>query len=181
MSSISELMVNQPYEEATAKALEDYVMQQLSGTKKYDFEANKALLKYYQLYCEKSNHDMIINIMILSLMQLPATYYLALSYLLPPSLTSNSRYIPLSKCANFLERGAYAEFWIEFHSSSEIFASARGFVTAIRTFILENLRDTFKTILKAKFEEYLDLKSSNLEAFYYEKKGTFQVFVNKLY
>ena len=159
------LLSSAPYDKGTAAALEEHVGYQLAGTRKYDFDANKILLKNYQLNADIVNADVIANILILSLMELPNTYYLALSYLIPSKLVSSPRISTIKKCADHLERGQYREFWLEYSASADTFAPAREFPSAIRNAILSNLRDTCKSLPKETFQEFLELNSSNFNTF----------------
>lgn len=162
---VTNLIATSPYDVTTARVLQDNVTAQLNGTSQYDFEINKSLLKNYQINTDILDADMIANVLILSLMELPKTYYLALSYLVPPKLMTSPRISSIKSCANLLERGQYREFWVEYSAAAEYFSPAREFPTAIRNAILSNLRDTCKSLPLATFEECLSLNSTNIGTF----------------
>ena len=64
------LIRTRPYETDTLQALESFVTTQSSSNGLiYDFEANKALLKIYQLYPEYFKPDLVANVFTLTLMR----------------------------------------------------------------------------------------------------------------
>ena len=72
MTSLTEalglLIRTRPYESDTLQALEGFVATEYSSNgATYDFEANRALLKIYQLYPEHLKLDVLANIFILTL------------------------------------------------------------------------------------------------------------------
>lgn len=159
------LVENFAYEASTGAKLEVHVQNQLSQ-QLYDFSANKALLKNYQVNSSIMKVDFVCQVLVLSLMRLPSTDFLALSYLIPSSLTSNSNVMLIQKCADLLERGKFHQFWEEYVTAPQtLFSQANGFVDFIRLFILSNLRDTFKTIPKNMFQQQLGLNDSTIVAF----------------
>ncbi len=159
------LLENFAYEVSTAAKLEAHVTNQLSQTT-YDFLANKALLKNYQVNSDLVKVDFVSNILLLSLMRLPNTDFLALSYLIPTKLLTNSNIVLIQKCADLLERGKFNQFWEEYVSAPQsLFAQAENFVHAIRLFILSNLRDTFKNISKSLFMQQLGLNDTSIIAY----------------
>jgi hypothetical protein len=159
------LLENFAYEVSSVAKLEAHVTNQLSQTT-YDFLANKALLKNYQVNSDLVKVDIVSNILLLSLMRLPNTDFLALSYLIPTKLLANSNIVLIQKCADLLERGKFNQFWEEYVSGPQsLFVQAENFVHAIRLFILSNLRDTFKNISKALFMQQLGLNDSSIIAY----------------
>jgi hypothetical protein len=175
----------QPLQVSTATLLEAYVTSQLAQ-KTYDFSAIKALLKYYQLYYDPTKIDFVCNSLVLTLMRLPSTDFLSVSYLIPTSIVSDSKIQLIKKCANLLERGKFLEFWEEYTKPSTpetLFSHAAGFVESIRGFILGSLSETFKNIPKTDFQQHLGLNENSIVVFcttnsYIEKiEGDYVVFV----
>ena len=148
------LVETAPYDVATAVGLETFVAAQLAN-KTYDFTANKALLKNYQVNPTTAKADFVAKLLILSLMRLPSSDFLALTYLIPTQLAGNANITVIRKAADSLERGKFREFWEQFVPAQALFNEAAGFVDSIRLFIVSNLRDTFKSIPKALFQQQL--------------------------
>jgi CSN8/PSMD8/EIF3K family len=159
------LVANEPYELSTLSALEKYVTVQLNE-KEYDFEANKALLRSYQINAEHVKLDVVVNTMILSLMRLPSTDFLALSYIIPGKLPLQPKLKQVQKFADLLERAEFGKFWEEYSAPDQTLTSAAvGFADFIRTFIMNNTRDTFRNISKELLQQFLALSSSEIDAF----------------
>lgn len=128
-------------------------------------------MKYYQLNYEPRKLEFVCNSLILALMKLPATDFLALSYLIPTSIVNDAKISLIRKCANLLERGKYLEFWEEFVSAPDtLFSPAAGFVEAIRHFILSSLSETFKSINRATFQEQLGVNEKSIVEFCSDNK-----------
>jgi hypothetical protein len=153
-----------PYDAATAVSLEAYVNSQITE-KSYDYAANKALLKNYQVNTSSVKPEFVGKVLILSLMRLPSSDFISLTYLIPTSLNGNANIVTIQKCADSLERGKFREFWELFVSSNDLFGEVNGFVDSIRLFIVSNLRDTFKNIPKVLFQEQLGLDEATVGPF----------------
>jgi len=155
-----------PYDANTAQLLERYVATQLaSGT--YDFAANKALMKNYQASSASSGSkmDVLTDVLTLSLMRLPSTDYLALSYLLPGKITDCPKLVLIQKYAEFLEKAQYKQFWAEYATSKESFSRAKGFESSIRNCILMNLSVTFSAVETSTIAPMLGLDGAELKSF----------------
>ena len=163
-AKLQSLLESGPYEVSTAEKLEAHLTSQLVN-KTYDYQANKALLKNYQVNSTIAKEDFVCNALILSLMRLPSTDFLSLSYIVPPSMVTASSIIIVQKCADLLESGKFREFWEQFVPSHTVFSQATGFVDSVRLFIVSNLRDTFRNIPKALFQERLGLDEKSLTSF----------------
>lgn len=154
-----------PYEPSTASLLEKYVSTQLS-TGTYDFFANKALLKNYQCIVNAATVklEMICDVLVLSLMRLPSTDYLALSYLLP-KIVDCEKFTLTQKYAEMLEKSQYNEIWAEYGVNAATFSNAKGFENAIRNCILMNVSATFRDIETSMLAPMLGLQGEKLKAF----------------
>jgi len=142
--------------QVVAKLEESVLTQKKSDGLLYDFEANKALLKNYLISPVLIKPDFISSVLILSLMRLPLTHYLEISYIVPVQIASTSNNQLIASAANLLERGLFIEFWqLKANSPPELFDSVSGFVVGIRSFILQSLQDTFKTISLGLFQQLL--------------------------
>lgn len=164
INEIEACILGDPFEISSVKLFEGFLQQQVS-MQQYHFEANKLLLKNYQCNSQLVNVQNISQILILSLMHLPSTDYLSLSYLVPSTIANSSAIATIAICANHLERGNFADFWKEYNRSTDVFSSVSGFVSAMRNFILNSLGSTFKNIPVSQFCELLDLQVSNFEDF----------------
>ena len=167
-TDILELIENAPYEETTELALVDNVIQQFNGNKPYSFDANKALMKIYQINSNNAKADIVAKIMALSLMNLPSSDLLAITYLIPRKLASDTVIETMLKRSDLLERGQYIEFW-ESYPEGEIFSSPN-FIKAIKNFILINISDTFKSITKDHFKSALGLNDNEITSFANDNK-----------
>lgn len=83
--AIHKLLETKRFDAETVAPLEQYVT---SGA--YDFEANHALLKLYQLHPSKINKTIIGKILARALGQLPACDFIQHLYLIPESIVRNS-------------------------------------------------------------------------------------------
>ncbi len=167
MSSLETMISEKPFDLSTMKAIEDNVSAQKSGNAQYSFNANKALLKSYQ--CNGGDTikpSFVIDVLVLGLMQMPATDFLELSYLIPSKLIASKKgdndennsvdvnaISLVMKLANLLEQSKYTEFWTEMTTNADTkasFTSINGFETAIRGYILANIAETFRNIKKSQ-------------------------------
>jgi hypothetical protein len=165
LTDVLGLIASEPYETSTLLALEKYVVTQLA-TREYDFEANKALLRSYQVNAEQVKLDTVVNIMVLSLMRLPNTDFLALSYIIPGKLSLQPKLKQVKKLADLLERAEFIKFWEEYKVGDQtVTAAADGFLDSVRAFIMSSTRDTFRNISKEHLQQFLGLSSSETEDF----------------
>ncbi len=165
-AQINSLIETAIYDVNTALKLESYVNHQLTS-RTYDFNANKALLKNYQVNTSIMKLDVVCNILVLSLMRLPSADFITLNYLLPAKFVNHAHIQAIQECAGLLERGHFLGFWEHFvsESANSLFAPAVGFVDFIRMFILGNLRDTYTAIPKKLFAQQLGLNETSIEPF----------------
>lgn len=164
-ADIIQAIESAPYEAATEALLERYVATQLSSGK-YDFVANKALLKSYQCHASPAAKlDVITDILVLSLMRMPSTDYLALSYLMPGGKVTSEKLALLQKYAELMEKSQYKEFWAEYAVSGASFANAVGFEGAVRECIVLNTSCTFRDVDMGVLAPMVGLEGAALKAF----------------
>ena len=162
---IKALISAKPFDPLTVAQLESYASQQAT-TGTYDFDANKALLKFYQCYPDQLKVDVVASVLVLSLTKLPKNDFLMLSYLIPGRIISgNPKIKTTQKCAELLEGGKFQEFWAEYATNASELFTAAGFTDSIRNLIAENIKFTFKTINSDKFSSMIGLSSSDVGAF----------------
>lgn len=158
-----------PFEAKTEALLEQHVAKQLhSGT--YDFVANKALLKCYQCHANPSGKlEIIVEVLVLSLMRLPSTDFLALSYLVPggnkPPSAANEKLVLVQKYAELLEKSLYKEFWAEFATSGSTFSLAVGFEGAMRQCIVLTMSLAFRDVSMEVLAPMVGLGPDALQAY----------------
>ena len=152
--------LNLDYSSANALELEKLVSAQIIGSSNYDFESNKMLLKIYATYPEMVKMDMILSTLILSMMQLPNTDFLAMTYLVPLSCKSDEKYKLILSCVSHLEGGRFKEFW-EIYNDDKTLFSAKDFLDGIRNFIMKSIRNTFSSIEKSLITIMLGFSNSN--------------------
>jgi hypothetical protein len=180
LADVLERVATDPFELSTVSALENYVTYELRE-KVYDFEINKALLRCYQVNAEWIKLDFVVNIMVLSLMRLPSTDFLSLSYFLHGKLAQEPKLKQLQTFYDLLERAEFAKFWVEFKASdASVTSAAVGFADAIRAFILGATRDTFRNISKELLSQFLGLSTAELQAFLQSNPLVEQVSLNIL-
>mmetsp|Transcript_6094 Transcript_6094/g.9201 ORF Transcript_6094/g.9201 Transcript_6094/m.9201 type:complete len:223 (+) Transcript_6094:55-723(+) len=169
---IKSLSVSDPYN--FISGLEGYVNEQISNTT-YDFIANKSLLKLYQCYPELQSIDKIAQVLVLSLMRLPSTDYLALSCLVPGRLmASNQNLKAIQTCSDLLESGKFPEVWDHIRSCPDAF-NVKSFNDRIRAFILGNMCLTFRNTKVEQFCQMLSLSESEVMQLSASCPGQFEV------
>jgi hypothetical protein len=172
-SELSELMNSDPI--ALASALESYLLEQVSETSSYDFIANKSLLKIYQCYPDLLKVESVQQLLMLALMKLPSTNFMALTYLLPSKLLSvNSQLKVFVTFAGLLENAKFIEFWSEY-SQNKALVTSPTFEKSIRQFILETISLTFRDLPLATLGAYLGYTESELSAFLSSSSDLFEV------
>lgn len=179
-AEINQLIEDYPFEISTVDRLESYLLYQ-TAQNKYNFEANKALLKNYQIHARLIKPALITKILTLALMNLPSTDYLALSYMIPVTVVSDASVTYLSSLSNLLERAQYVEFWAAFAEppQADLFSGIVGVVESFRAFILHTLKDTFKNISLAQFKLYLRLSDEEFAGFSAANSAVFEVPINQ--
>ena len=113
MTDINKLIETEPFTESTVVALEDNLRRQLASEIPYNFEANKILMKNYQVKPVRANVNFIADILLLGVMRMPSTDYLSLSYIVPvknrPDKNASTQTI--ANLVKLLEQGQYSQFW----------------------------------------------------------------------
>ena len=161
---LSAQLETSPYDVSTGTGLEAYVTSQLSS-KTYDYAANKALLKNYQVNPSSAKVDFVCKVLILSAMRIPSSDFLSLTYMIPTQMVSNENIVTIQKCVDALEKGKFRDFWQLYVPTQALFADAVGFVEMVRLFIVSNLRDTFKNMPQGIFTQQLGLDNVSVVSF----------------
>ena len=153
------------YASETGTALEAYVKKQMGGAE-YDFEANKALMKYYQYFPEKVNAELVVNVLMLACMAMPAADFLVLVSVAPGAAMQAQGVSAVREMVQALEQGHFKAFWNSY-ASSALSGQAlipSGFEDKIRAFVLSSVQQTFANIDKSLVGGLLQLNGSALDA-----------------
>lgn len=166
--------MSNPYE-LNAADLEAQVESQISSSAAYDFVANKALMKQYQLNPSMANIDIIGKILILALMHVDTSDFLALSYLVGKADT-NPKLKIIRKLSELLASAQFEEFWKDLKNPDAAHvAGVNGFAATMRSSVLAVLQSSHKSISTASFREMLDLEDPYFDAFATASKDIFTV------
>lgn len=171
--SIHDLINQQPYDPQITSQLESYIALESKSQTPYDSEANRHLLKIYQITSiDVIQSDTIIRILLLTLTQLPSVDYLTSLYMLPPTVSTllSNELSVIQKLYTSLENCVYKKFWLDYQSilSSTSTSSNNNvknilqemlpfFETSIRKFILTILQATYRIITIQQLKEYLNV------------------------
>jgi translation initiation factor 3 subunit K len=90
--------------------LEAYLSEQVS-TSTYDFEANKALLKLYQFFPDLLKEEVVTQLVVKSLMNLPSMDLRSLLSIAPESALRSTPVSNVKRAGDALEMAQFREFW----------------------------------------------------------------------
>lgn len=152
------------YTQEKVKPLEEYLLQQVADGS-YDFEANKTLLKLYLLYPPLANQEKVETILLKALLNLPATDFTLLLYILPEKLQTDETVLTIKDAAEALETARYANFWSILNSRGPVFAAIPTWKDDIRKIILVVHAATYQSVDKAHIADGVGLTGAELETF----------------
>lgn len=112
--SIEALLRKAPFSASNKVALESYVDAQAAGAAPYYMDANRSLLKLYQFSPQSSNPEKVALVLLLCLLEFPATDVLAARYLIPDKMQQMEPCSSIIKCSELLEACKFVEFWSAF-------------------------------------------------------------------
>eukprot|EP00339_Tiarina_fusa_P016141 CAMPEP_0117036812 /NCGR_PEP_ID=MMETSP0472-20121206/26042_1 /TAXON_ID=693140 ORGANISM="Tiarina fusus, Strain LIS" /NCGR_SAMPLE_ID=MMETSP0472 /ASSEMBLY_ACC=CAM_ASM_000603 /LENGTH=221 /DNA_ID=CAMNT_0004746655 /DNA_START=70 /DNA_END=735 /DNA_ORIENTATION=+ len=162
--SIDSLLSKSPYSASNRAALEAYVDAEATGSCPYHMDANRCLLKLYQISPQSANADKVALVLLLALMEFPSTDLLALSYLVPERTQKCEPCATILQCGDLLKACKFVEFWETFASiqgDEKVKSLASGSSEKCQRAILEVLALTYKT---AKSSQVLpDLKMASTD------------------
>lgn len=110
-SEIENLLAQESYSPQLIPTLEEHLLAQVKGEVEYMADSVRRLVKLYNLFPEKSKIENIGRACLLAALEYPNTDLLALSYLIPPSVTSAEPCLSILKCSTLLESCKFSEFW----------------------------------------------------------------------
>ena len=162
MPDIASLLATKRYDPAILPELEAHV-----ATDKYDLEANLAVLKLYQFQPELLKAPVVCKILTKALMQLPATDFLACTYLVPERVLDDeaSPVKSVVALAAQLEGCQFRAFWAALTPlRGELLSGLPGFDAAIRAFVLRTFEITYQSVPIAHLRESLGLPAGGADA-----------------
>ncbi|CAN0011425.1 unnamed protein product [Sphacelaria rigidula] len=102
-----------------------------------------------------------------ALMNAPSTDFMALMYIVPPSVHACEPVSSLKRGADYLETAQFVDFWqiCAERDMPPLIETVPGFTKHIRVFIVHTLATTFQSVTRQNLEQCLDLDGAELEAF----------------
>jgi hypothetical protein len=162
--SIDTLLSKSPYSASNQAPLEAYVDAQAKGSCPYHMDANRCLLKVYQISPQSANADKVALILLLALLEFPATDLLALSYLVPERTQKSEPCATILQCADLQKSCKFVEFWEAFASiegDEQIKSLVSGSNEKCQRAILEVLALTYKTAKSSQILPALKMTSTD--------------------
>jgi len=155
----------------------EYYLQKQCAEREVDCNANRTLLKLYQLNPDKIKEENITNILVLCLTQFPSPQFnLALHLVNPSSSASGELGEAISKLRelnNLLEGAEYARFWTAIDGDdlfADLVADIDGFEIIIRYRIALMVSHACREVSLSDLEQWLGLSNdAAAEAFAVQK------------
>ncbi|KAL1895818.1 hypothetical protein Cpir12675_003040 [Ceratocystis pirilliformis] len=151
--------------------LESYLAEQCEQ-RFTDCNANRTLLKLYQLNPDRMKDEMITNILVKALSQFPsAQFSLAVHLINPGSAATGELHEALTKLRdlnNQLESAQYARFWATLDGDdlcADLIADITGFESSIRERICTLVSQAFREIDLSHLTSWLGLDEEKTKAF----------------
>ncbi|CAF0791146.1 unnamed protein product, partial [Didymodactylos carnosus] len=140
------------YNPHNTSLLEEYVQHQIDN-RLYDFDANMALLKMYQFNPDFFQPNIVSNILLLALSNLPKPDFLLCKYLLDTQKCQQSKRLQeILHYAELLESCRFQEFWNVLDNN---IIKIPGFEERIRDFICQTVSRTYQTVNRQELESAL--------------------------
>ncbi|RKU43123.1 hypothetical protein DL546_006120 [Coniochaeta pulveracea] len=154
------------YNPEAAGTLESYLQQQCEE-KFCDSNANRALLKLYQLNPDRIKDEVITNILVKCMTQFPSPQFDLALHLLSPNIASSSTKTELAEAVSKLrglnaqlEGAQYARFWATMDSDdlyADLTTDIAGFEDMIRLRIAQLVSQAFREVKLSVLESWLGL------------------------
>jgi len=148
------------YNPENIKTLEHYVDLQ-SRENGYDKEANLALLKLYQFNPNYYRMEVVVQILLKALMNLPHTDIVLCKCMLTQDILEDSKVKTIIYLADLLEMCEFKTFWKDINKESALINCVAGFEEAIRKYVCHVISITYQTIEETVLQEYLGLVDEN--------------------
>lgn len=158
------------YNPENIKTLEHYVDLQ-ARERGYDLEANLALLKLYQFNVSYTRLDVVVQILMKSLMNLPYTDFVLSKCLLSQDIQEDPTVKTIMYLSDLLEMCQFKTFWKDINKEGELINCVSGFEDAIRKFVCHVISITYQTIEEPVLQELLGLVDENAIKIWTDKYG----------
>ncbi|KAK0710495.1 armadillo-type protein [Apiosordaria backusii] len=158
------------YNPQAAEVLEAYLQQQCEE-KFCDCNANRALLKLYQLNPDRIKDEVVTNVLVKTMTQFPSPQFDLALHLLSPSYSNPGpgsssdlaeAVAKLRALNTQLEGAQYDHFWATLESDdiyADLTTDIKGFEEIIRVKIAQLISQAFREISVGVLESYLGLRS----------------------
>merc|ERR1711874_519180 len=158
------------YNPENIKTLEHYVDLQ-SREKGYDLEANLALLKLYQFNPTYYQTNVVVQILLKALSNLPHTDFVLCKCLISQEALEDAQIKNVLYLADLLEMCQFKIFWQQVHAQGDLVSSVDGFEDSIRRFVCHVICITYQTIEESVLSELLGLVQENAVAHWLDLYG----------
>lgn len=165
------------YNPEAVGALENYLQEQCEQ-KFCDCNANRTLLKLYQLNPDRIKDEVVTNILVKAMTQFPSSQFsLALHLINPTAVSQGELQEALTKLRALnsqLEGAEYANFWAEIDDDdlcADLIADIVGFEEMIRHNIALILSQAFREVQLSHLEAWLGLSEDGTKKFITEVCG----------
>ncbi|XXH02017.1 hypothetical protein Hte_008382 [Hypoxylon texense] len=168
------------YNPEAVGSLEDYLRYQCEN-RFTDSNANRTLLKLYQLNPDRVKDEVITNILVKALTCFPSPQFTLALHLIPPSLLApNPRaelpeaIAKLRELSNQLQGAQYARFWATIDSDdlyADLTTDIEGFEELIRVRIATLISHAYREIELSVLEQWLGLEGQAALKFVTETAG----------
>ncbi|KAI1493794.1 armadillo-type protein [Biscogniauxia mediterranea] len=168
------------YNPEAVVSLEDYLRHQCEN-RYTDCNANRTLLKLYQLNPDRIKDEVITNILVKALTCFPSPQFTLALHLIPPSILAPSSRAELPEAiaklrelSNQLQGAQYARFWATLNSDdlyADLTTDIEGFEDLIRLRIATLISHAYREIDLSILEQWLDLEGAAAQKFITETAG----------
>ncbi|KAH6891059.1 armadillo-type protein [Thelonectria olida] len=131
-----------------------------------DCNANRTLLKLYQLNPDRIKDEIVTNILVKAMSQFPSSQFsLALHLINPSAASAGELHEALAKLRSLngqLEGAQYARFWADIDGDdlcADLIADINGFEDVIRNTIAHLISQSFRELKLSHLESWLGLKN----------------------
>lgn len=165
------------YNPEAVSTLENYLQEQCD--QKYcDCNANRTLLKLYQLNPDRMKDEVITNILVKAMTQFPSAQFSLALHLINPSNAStgelNEALTKLRSLNSQLEGAQYADFWADLDGDdlcADLIADISGFEDMVRQRIAQLVSQAFREVQLSHLEGWLGLNEEKTKKFIAEVCG----------
>ena len=157
--SAAALLASSRYDPAIIPQLEAYVDAQCAS-QTYDLDANLALLKLYQFHPEQLKAAAVAKVLAKALMNLPATDYLACTYMVPERVMAEEPLAALAAAASKLEACCFRDAWTTLEPlRATLLKETPGFDEAVRGYMMGVFEITYQSVPTSHLKASLGLGS----------------------